>query len=161
ARADAARNAKRKQTSALGTPGYAPPEQYQGNADPRSDLYALGATLHHLLTNRDPRGYQPFNYPPARTLNPLLSSDVESVLARALLNDINQRYQSASAMKSDIDQILYQRFGIASSALAGYASSGTMAEITMPGIGGSVVGASMLQNPNAPTVQGPSTFAPA
>ena len=73
ARADAARNAKRKQTSALGTPGYAPPEQYQGNADPRSDLYALGATLHHLLTNRDPRGYQPFSYPPGRTLNPQLS----------------------------------------------------------------------------------------
>src|ERR1700730_8749845 len=50
ARADVARNAQRKQTSALGTPGYAPPEQYQGNADPRSDLDALGATLHHLLT---------------------------------------------------------------------------------------------------------------
>src|SRR6266566_5822232 len=53
ARADVARNARRKQTSALGTPGYAPPEQYQVNADPRSDLYALGATLHHVLTNRD------------------------------------------------------------------------------------------------------------
>src|SRR6266705_1886001 len=49
ARADEVRNAQRKQTSALGTPGYAPPEQYQGNADPRSDLYALGATLHYLL----------------------------------------------------------------------------------------------------------------
>ncbi|TMC60954.1 MAG: zinc-ribbon domain-containing protein, partial [Chloroflexota bacterium] len=43
ARADETRNAQRKQTSALGTPGYAPPEQYQGNADPRSDLYALAA----------------------------------------------------------------------------------------------------------------------
>ena len=51
ARADTAQNARRKQTSALGTPGYAPPEQYQGNADLRSDLYALAATLHHLLTN--------------------------------------------------------------------------------------------------------------
>ncbi|MDQ2714986.1 MAG: serine/threonine-protein kinase, partial [Chloroflexota bacterium] len=39
ARADVARNAQKRQTSALGTPGYAPPEQYQGNADPRSDLY--------------------------------------------------------------------------------------------------------------------------
>src|SRR6266487_2792535 len=47
ARADIALNARRKQTSALGTPGYAPPEQYQGNADPRSDLYALGATLRY------------------------------------------------------------------------------------------------------------------
>jgi eukaryotic-like serine/threonine-protein kinase len=160
ARADAARNAKRKQTSALGTPGYAPPEQYQGNADPRSDLYALGATLHHLLTNRDPRGNQPFNYAPARTLNPLLSSDVESVLVRSLHNDINQRYQSASAMKSDVDQILYQRFGIASGALAGYTSSGTMSEITMPGSGASMIGISTGPNPNAPTVQGSPTFAP-
>src|SRR5713226_3115629 len=36
ARADENRNAQRKQTAALGTPGYAPPEQYQGNADSRS-----------------------------------------------------------------------------------------------------------------------------
>src|SRR5260370_42089712 len=59
ARADVARNARRKQTSALGTPGYAPPQQYQGNPDPRSDLYALGPTLHHPLTHRDPRKYPP------------------------------------------------------------------------------------------------------
>lgn len=159
ARADAARNAKRKQTSALGTPGYAPPEQYQGNADPRSDLYALGATLHHLLTNNDPRNSPPFNYSPVRTLNPQLSSEVESVVERALRNDINQRYQSASAMKSDIDQILYQRFGIASGTLSGYATSGQMADVTMPGSGASVIGVHAPSNPNAPTVQGASTFA--
>ena len=82
ARADETRNAQRKQTSALGTPGYAPPEQYQGNADPRSDLYALAATLHHLLTNRDPRNHPPFTYPPVRALNPQLSPEIEKVLAR-------------------------------------------------------------------------------
>ncbi len=112
ARADEARNLKRKQTSALGTPGYAPPEQYQGNADPRSDLYALGATMHHLLTNRDPRNYPPFSYLPVRTLNPQLSPEVERVIARAVNNDINQRYQSAMAMKRDIDDILLNRFGV-------------------------------------------------
>ena len=154
ARADVAKNAKRKQTSALGTPGYAPPEQYQGNADPRSDLYALGATLHHLLTNRDPRNYPPFNYPPVRSLNPQLSPEVESLLARALNNDINQRYQSATAMKSDVDQILYKRFGIASGALSGYTSSGTMAAITLPG----TAAASGLAN--APTVVNPPTPLP-
>jgi ABC-type branched-subunit amino acid transport system substrate-binding protein len=113
ARADETRNAKRKQTAALGTPGYAPPEQYQGNADPRSDLYALAATLHHLLTNRDPRNHPPFTYPPVRALNPQLSPDIERVLNRALTNDINQRYQSAAAMKRDIDEILLKRFGVA------------------------------------------------
>ena len=112
ARADVVKNARRKQTSALGTPGYAPPEQYQGNADPRSDLYALAATMHHLLTNRDPRNHPPFNYPSARTLNPQLSPDTERVLTRALNNNITQRYQSAAAMKQDIDDILLNNFGI-------------------------------------------------
>lgn len=128
ARADVTRNAKRKQTSALGTPGYAPPEQYQGNADPRSDLYALGATLYHLLTNHDPRNYPPFSFSPARTLNPQLSPEVERLLARALMNDINQRYQSASAMKHDVGEILYNRFGISSGALS-YSSSGAIPAI--------------------------------
>jgi len=112
ARADEAKNIKRKQTSALGTPGYAPPEQYQGNADPRSDLYALGATMHHLLTNRDPRNYPPFSYPPIRTLNPQVSPETERLVARAVNNDITQRYQSAMAMKGDVDDILLKRFGV-------------------------------------------------
>ena len=112
ARADVAKNARRKQTSALGTPGYAPPEQYQGNADPRSDLYALGATMHHLLTNRDPRDYPPFSYPPARTINPQLSPDVERLLTKAVNNDVMQRYQSATAMRRDVDTILLKRFGV-------------------------------------------------
>ena len=43
----------------IGTPGYAPPEQYQGLATPASDIYALGATLHHLLTGRDPTEQMP------------------------------------------------------------------------------------------------------
>src|SRR5258708_14821919 len=75
ARADVARNARRKQTSALGTPGYAPPEQYQGNADPRSTLYALGATLHHLLTNSAPANYPPLPYPPVGQLIPHFSPE--------------------------------------------------------------------------------------
>jgi len=112
ARADEAKNAQRKQTAALGTPGYAPPEQYQGNADPRSDLYALAATLHHVLTNRDPRNYPPFAYPPVRSLNPQLSPNTERVLSRELTNDVNQRYQSAAAMKRDVDDILQQRYGL-------------------------------------------------
>ena len=131
ARADEARNAKRKQTAALGTPGYAPPEQYQGNADPRSDLYALGATLHHLLTNRDPRNHPPFTYPPVRALNPQLSPEIERVLNRALVNDINQRYQSAAAMKRDIDDILLKRFGVSAN-ISSYTlgTSGTMTAVS-------------------------------
>jgi serine/threonine protein kinase len=112
ARTDEAKQAKRKQTSALGTPGYAPPEQYQGNADGRSDLYALAATLHFLLTNRDPRDQPPFNYPRVCTLNPQLSPETERVVDRALLLDIKQRYQDAVAMKQDIDEILQHSFQV-------------------------------------------------
>nr|BBH93771.1 hypothetical protein KTA_19700 [Thermogemmatispora argillosa] len=112
ARPDLAPGAARKQTTALGTPGYAPPEQYQGKADPRSDLYALAATMHHLLTNRDPREHPPFVYPPVRTLNPRLSPEIERLLTRALQNDITRRYQSASEMKQEVDQILEDRFGL-------------------------------------------------
>ena len=110
ARADVNKNSKRKQTSALGTPGYAPPEQYQGNADARSDLYALAATLHHLLTNRDPRNYAPFAYPSVRSLNPQLSPDIDRVLNHALKINASERYQTAAAMKHDIDEILLNRF---------------------------------------------------
>src|ERR671923_52691 len=43
---------KSKDTVAMGSAGYAPPEQYgKGQTDARSDVYALGATLLHLLTN--------------------------------------------------------------------------------------------------------------
>src|SRR5712692_10152694 len=126
ARADETRNAQRKQTSALGTPGYAPPEQYQGNADPRSDLYALAATLHHLLTNRDPRNEPPFAYPPVRALNPRLSLETERVLDHALKVDINQRYQTAAAMKQDIDEILQNRYAT-SAGTGSYTFSGPIA----------------------------------
>src|SRR5579884_3361235 len=110
ARADEMRNARRKQTTALGTPGYAPPEQYQGNADPRSDLYALAATLHHLVTNRDPRDYPPFTYPHARSVNPKISPETDRVLQKALEINVNNRYQSAAEMKHEIDMILAQHF---------------------------------------------------
>ena len=136
ARADVARNARRKQTTALGTPGYAPPEQYQGNADARSDLYALAATMHHLLTNRDPRNETPFAYPPVRSLNPSLSPDIERVLNRALALDPNQRYQTAAAMRRMVDAILVQRFhmpGDTSSYLLGPSGPGAAQPVPAAG----------------------------
>src|SRR5947207_1952027 len=146
ARADVARNTKRKQTSALGTPGYAPPEQYQGNADPRSDLYALAATLHHLVTNRDPRNYAPFVYPPVRTLNLQLSPELEQALTRALTTDISHRYQSAAAMKQDIEEVLQKRYG--TSGTLGHYTLGTSGPIRAT----NVQGQTSRANPNAPTV---------
>lgn len=86
----------------IGTPGYAPPEQYQGLAVPGSDLYALAATLHHLLTGRDPRRGTPFTFPPARSLNAMLSPVLESVLAKALSLRVEDRFTSAREMAQAI-----------------------------------------------------------
>lgn len=127
ARAYAPSNERRKQTTALGTPGYAPPEQYQGNAEPRSDLYALAATLYHLLTNRDPADHPPFQFPPVRTLNPRLSLDIEGILTRALMLDMSQRYQTALEMKRDIDAIMFRYYD-----MPGDYSTGSMSGYTLP-----------------------------
>ncbi|GAC1567521.1 MAG: hypothetical protein NVS3B14_13830 [Ktedonobacteraceae bacterium] len=158
ARAEVARNARRQQTAALGTPGYAPPEQYQGNADPRSDLYALGATLHHLMTNRDPRNYPPFSYAPMRTLNPQLSPDVERVIAKAVNNDITQRYQSATAMKRDIDEILLKRFGVTGN--IGSYMLGTSGPITAIPFAGPGAGSFSIAPANQRARQHPSPITP-
>src|SRR6266567_15961 len=149
ARADEAKNIKRKQTSALGTPGYAPPEQYQGNADPRSDLYALGATMHNLLTNRDPRNYAPFSYPPVRTLNPQVSAETESLISKAVNNDSTQRYQSAMAMKSDVDVILLKRFGVTGN--TGSYTLGTSGPMVAAGATSTVPYANPAMYANQPT----------
>ncbi len=84
----------------IGTEGYSPPEQYRGAAEPRGDLYALGATLHHLLTGRDPRLEPPFTFHerPVRQFNANLSPELEAVVMRSLAYDVQERYASATEM---------------------------------------------------------------
>jgi hypothetical protein len=95
------------------TPQYAPLEQIQGAAaDPRSDLYALGATLHYLLTYAAPvnalvrasaaLGQQPDPLRPARELRPNIPAAVDTVLNQALALDIGGRPASAAAMRADL-----------------------------------------------------------
>lgn len=85
----------------IGTEGYSPPEQYKGVADPRGDIYALAATLHHLLTKRDPRLEPPFTFheETPRLLNPALTEAADMVIMKALEYDPDNRYQSAQAFK--------------------------------------------------------------
>lgn len=70
-----------RQGTGLGTQGYAAPEQYRGEATPKTDLYALGATAHHLLSGRDPQLETPFDYPPLTGISPELAELVGALLA--------------------------------------------------------------------------------
>ncbi len=98
-----ARNLNRsdRKGTMIGTEGYSPPEQYRGVAEPVGDIYALGATLHHLLTNTDPRLETPFTFQdrPIRQINPSVSAEMEAVIARALEYDMAGRWQSAAEMR--------------------------------------------------------------
>ena len=75
----------------IGSVGYAPPEQYLGKMESRSDLYSLAATMHHLLTGRDPQLEPPFSFPPLRSLAPQVSMQTEQVVMRALDKDVEKR----------------------------------------------------------------------
>jgi serine/threonine protein kinase len=85
----------------IGTEGYSPPEQYRGEATPLADIYALGATLHHMLSRRDPRLEPPFSFSerPVRKMNPNISIELETVINTALQYNPEDRFKSAEAMK--------------------------------------------------------------
>lgn len=85
---------QRADTQAMGTPGFAAPEQYgTGQTDARSDVYSLGMTLHNLLTGYDPSA-NPFQIPPAISLNPRASAQTSAAIQRALNMDPRLRYQT-------------------------------------------------------------------
>jgi outer membrane protein assembly factor BamB len=85
----------------IGTEGYAPPEQYRGMIDPQGDIYALGASMHHLLTNNDPRMQTPFTFHerPLTKLNPDISPEMESIVSKALAYDAAERWSNAEEFK--------------------------------------------------------------
>ena len=87
-------------TKVLGTKGYAPPEQYNGQTDPRSDIYALGMTMHHLLTGVDPTGGE--QYAPVRQWNPELSEGIEAIINKCVEPAAENRYQNCSDLLLDL-----------------------------------------------------------
>ncbi len=90
----------------IGTLGFAPPEQYQGMADPRSDIYSLAATLHYVLTGRDPEKFPPFSFPPVRELRPEVSGNLADSIDMALAYQLEGRPQSVQEFR---DMMLYGR----------------------------------------------------
>lgn len=90
----------------MGTPGYAPPEQYRGDVSPASDIYALGATMHHLLSGRDPRGQKPFDFPDLKQLAPHISDQTAAIVHHALHIAPHERFFNVLEMRTAIRTIL-------------------------------------------------------
>jgi len=97
-------NKLEKGVTAVGTMGYAPPELFSGRADPRVDIYSLGATMFHLLTGSDPQDnplliFDFAKNPRPRQINPGLSSEMERILMRSVEYKPEHRFQSGAEMR--------------------------------------------------------------
>jgi serine/threonine protein kinase len=114
-------------TSKLGTDGYAPLEQYNARSEPRSDLYALGASLYHLLTGRVPEA-SPMrgiggSLTPVRSVNPLVPEAFERIILRALSLQADDRFPDAHQMGAALEMAMsphaMQKDMVLDSAIAG------------------------------------------
>ncbi|HTY54381.1 MAG TPA: serine/threonine-protein kinase, partial [Candidatus Binataceae bacterium] len=111
----------------IGTLGFAPPEQYQGQVDPRSDIYSLGATLHYVLTGRDPEKFPPFSFPPIRDLRPELSSNLAGAIDRALSYKADNRPQTIQDFR---DMMLYGT-GLSATGASGISAKGRTDDLSL------------------------------
>src|SRR3712207_2001581 len=101
------KGSKAKDTVAIGTYGYAPPEQYgKGETDARSDVYTLGATMYHLLTNLGPIPLRTPEVGAIRQHNPSVKPETEQVIIRAMQQDRNRRFQTAQEMELALSRCL-------------------------------------------------------
>lgn len=96
-------------TTALGTRGYAAPEQF-GDArgrgihktDARTDIYSLGATLYHIVTGKNP-SEPPYVIKPIREWNPILSGGLEKILNKCTMPNPEERYQNCAELLYDLN----------------------------------------------------------
>jgi len=100
----------------MGTPLYMAPEQIEGKPiDGRTDIYALGAMLYHMVTGRPPfdesdvlvivvKQLQEEPVPPS-SINPSIPAVWESVILKALAKDAAKRFQSAGEMKKAVEKL--------------------------------------------------------
>ncbi len=122
----------------IGTQGYAPPEQYRGRVEARSDLYALGATMHHALTGRDPATEAPFSFPPLAKLRPDLPATLCGLVDQTLSYEVERRVPTAVDFRRRLLEIRAQMSApsarTASSAGAGAAAAAPASAGETPGL---------------------------
>lgn len=88
----------------LGTPAFMPPEQFVGQSDERSDIFALGGILYHVLSGTPPRGTTMEGLDPNHVL-PLrgaLPRDLTAIAMRAMAPEPDDRYPSAREFAEDL-----------------------------------------------------------
>ncbi|MET7671277.1 serine/threonine-protein kinase [Micromonospora luteifusca] len=100
-------------TIAAGTPGYMPPEQATpgGGLDIRADVYAIGATMYHMLTGSPPgeasrAGRGGRSLPKPSQVRPGVPSAVDDLVRRALHSDPRQRWASAAVLLEELHRII-------------------------------------------------------
>lgn len=95
---------KARDTIPMGTAEYAPLEQFgTAQTDGRTDIYALGATMYNLLTNKHTDFVRlPGDPEPVSAINPKVSRQTSDIIKRAMQKDRSQRYQSAAEMRQAI-----------------------------------------------------------
>jgi len=89
--------------TAVGTPNYAPEELFEGRYDTRTDIYSLGATMHHMLTGVKPVMGE--NLRPVREVNPQISQELEEIVMKALSKNPEDRYASAGEMREKLEKL--------------------------------------------------------
>jgi predicted Ser/Thr protein kinase len=141
----------------IGTQGYAPPEQYRGKVELRSDIYALGATIHHALSGRDPANEAPFSFPPLHTLCPSAEPALAALVDDALAYDVERRVPSAAEFKRRLQAI---RDGVAAVPAADADSSTAAATHAAGTYGAAGDHAARLAQASAGTTAGAHASAP-
>ena len=97
---------KERDTVPFGTPGFAAPEQYgRAQSDPRVDVYGLGATLHYLLTARDP-AETVFRFAPPSTIRGVVPAAVDDIVMRAVALEPEGRFSSMRAMEAALNAVI-------------------------------------------------------